>query len=306
MSNARSPREVCSTTIGTSGLTVLASFRFGRSSPAQLLGWEPGDSLAIAAWPVLPGLAARKPGSRAARRAALGALGVPGVHSLSRACACSIVIGFADSATRSSALRWARSSLSCRAGPLDFRRSSSFFGDTRPGPSPAASSTAVEHLVVGRLDALGVDDRRQHGLAPQRLLGVGLGLVDDLGSRRGRRCAGTPRARCPGGRASGASGPTARARGPRRARPGSRRFASLTAESSAASRNSASIRAVSASAQARADVLAQLVERVEAGLGGEVVVERGQLLGLDLLDRDGELRPRLPGELVRAGSRRGT
>jgi hypothetical protein len=52
MSNARSPREVCSTTIGTSGLTVLASFRFGRSSPAQVLsfswGWEPGDSLAIA------------------------------------------------------------------------------------------------------------------------------------------------------------------------------------------------------------------------------------------------------------------
>src|SRR3954451_8005894 len=49
MSNARSPREVCSTTIGTSGLTVLASFRFERSSPAQVhVGWEPGDSLAIA------------------------------------------------------------------------------------------------------------------------------------------------------------------------------------------------------------------------------------------------------------------
>ena len=32
--NARSPREVCSTTIGTSGLTVLASFRFSRSNPA--------------------------------------------------------------------------------------------------------------------------------------------------------------------------------------------------------------------------------------------------------------------------------
>src|SRR3954467_14871569 len=48
MSNARSPREVCSTTIGTSGLTVLASFRFERSVPAQLhVGWEPGDSLAI-------------------------------------------------------------------------------------------------------------------------------------------------------------------------------------------------------------------------------------------------------------------
>ena len=38
-----------------------------------------------------------------------------------------------------------------------------------------------------------------------------------------------------------------------------------------------------------ADVVAQLVERVEAGLGGELVVELGQLLGLDLLDRDGEL-----------------
>src|SRR3954466_16310048 len=34
MSNARSPREVCSTTIGTSGLTVLASFRVSRSNPS--------------------------------------------------------------------------------------------------------------------------------------------------------------------------------------------------------------------------------------------------------------------------------
>src|SRR3954447_23010094 len=34
MSNARSPREVCSTTIGTSGLTVLASFCVSASIPA--------------------------------------------------------------------------------------------------------------------------------------------------------------------------------------------------------------------------------------------------------------------------------
>src|SRR4051794_34241778 len=34
MSNARSPREVCSTTIGTSGLTVLASFCVSASNPA--------------------------------------------------------------------------------------------------------------------------------------------------------------------------------------------------------------------------------------------------------------------------------
>ena len=41
--------------------------------------------------------------------------------------------------------------------------------------------------------------------------------------------------------------------------------------------------------EALADVVAQLVERVEARLGGELVVEAGQLLGLDLLDRDREL-----------------
>ena len=39
--------------------------------------------------------------------------------------------------------------------------------------------------------------------------------------------------------------------------------------------------------QARGDVLAQLGERVEAGrVGGEVVVQLGQPLGLDLADRD--------------------
>src|SRR5688500_11322373 len=35
MSNARSPREVCSTTIGTSGLTVRASFRVWRPNPSR-------------------------------------------------------------------------------------------------------------------------------------------------------------------------------------------------------------------------------------------------------------------------------
>ena len=71
-----------------------------------------------------------------------------------------------------------------------------------------------------------------------------------------------------------------------------------TAASSAASRNSASIRAPRLG-QARADVLAQLVERVEARLGGELVVELGQLLGLDLADGDRELGL-LAGQLVGA------
>src|ERR671933_1310777 len=49
MSNARSPREVCSTTIGTSGLTVLASFRFESSNPSdgpEALATARGRSLA--------------------------------------------------------------------------------------------------------------------------------------------------------------------------------------------------------------------------------------------------------------------
>ena len=38
----------------------------------------------------------------------------------------------------------------------------------------------LEHVAVGGLDPLGLDDRGEHGLAAQRLLGVGLGLGEDL------------------------------------------------------------------------------------------------------------------------------
>ena len=55
MSNTRSPREVCSTTIGTSGLMVLASFLVLGSNPSGAMAgaqegagapgrlWTPGD-----------------------------------------------------------------------------------------------------------------------------------------------------------------------------------------------------------------------------------------------------------------------
>src|SRR4051794_23229048 len=76
MSNARSPREVCSTTIGTSGLTVLASFRFGSSSPAQLPGLGARRQPSNRPNWFLPAerLGTRRPELTA--RAALGALGV--------------------------------------------------------------------------------------------------------------------------------------------------------------------------------------------------------------------------------------
>src|SRR5829696_7275067 len=50
MSNARSPRDVCSTTIGTRGLIVLALFRFVGSIPA---GGEPSASAPIRCRPSL-------------------------------------------------------------------------------------------------------------------------------------------------------------------------------------------------------------------------------------------------------------
>src|SRR5919198_5037653 len=103
MSNARSPREVCSTTIGTSGLTVLASFRFGRSSPAQL-AWagSPGDSLAIARIPKTRLFGWFDSDGESYEPAGVQSWPVdrpcpsrPGVQSLSRARAWSVEIGFA-------------------------------------------------------------------------------------------------------------------------------------------------------------------------------------------------------------------
>ena len=67
--------------------------------------------------------------------------------------------------------------------------------------------------------------------------------------------------------------------------------ASATAASTTASSNSRSSDGFVLLGQALADVLAKLGERVEpGGLGGEVVVGLGQVLGLDLVDRDRELR----------------
>ena len=74
-------------------------------------------------------------------------------------------------------------------------------------------------------------------------------------------------------------------------------FAFAATASITDSRNSASARWPIASASRALDVLAQLVERLELGrLGGEVVVEVGQVLLAHLLDRERELR-RLAGQV---------
>ncbi len=93
---------------------------------------------------------------------------------------CSVAgTGLADSASRSSALRCARSSLRLSRRPLARRRSSSFFG-RRLLPRRRRLGDRLEHLLLGRLERLGLGHGGQHGLAPQRLLGVRLGLLDRL------------------------------------------------------------------------------------------------------------------------------
>src|SRR4051794_36642929 len=64
MSNARSPREVCSTTIGTSGLTVFSFFRVVRSVPS--------DPSGAGVTPTPPNSGESSNGHRALRRAARG------------------------------------------------------------------------------------------------------------------------------------------------------------------------------------------------------------------------------------------
>src|ERR1700691_2494435 len=71
MSNARSPREVCSTTIGTSGLIVLASVSLHRPDSSRTVrGPTPLHRLAVPGptvagptlrVPAVPGLALRRP-----------------------------------------------------------------------------------------------------------------------------------------------------------------------------------------------------------------------------------------------------
>ena len=286
MSNARSPREVCSTTIGTSGLTVLASFRFSRSNPAD------GDGL-----PARSGESSNWPGGPdAGRPASSASAGRPALRRPSRASR--------TPRRRSSALRCARSSLrrvQAARGRAGARAASwaSRPRRRRRARAPRASRRRWPRCPRPRR-------RGQHGLALERaarrrlwprLDELLLGLAGDLQVGLASRC--------PGARASGASGPTSRARARRRARRAPRSSRRRRRRRARPRGTRPRSRASSASASALADVLAQLVERVEAGLGGEVVVELGQLLGLDLLDRDRELGL-LAGELGRRRSRRGT
>src|SRR3954470_21832309 len=289
MSNARSPRDVCSTTIGTSGLTVLASFRLACANPAyerprrahpldhgESSNGEPPSN------PV-PRLASGRP--QTARSALLGLVGARGPELVPR-------LGLLDGDRRGGvgdavdrlALREVRlEALEPAAGPQALEQ---LLGRGAVGGSRALER--LEHLVVARLDPLGLDDGGEHGLAAQ----VARGRLAVLGDDRLLVLAGDlevhlARDALVRERVEHLLPQLARAGVDERVRDVDRGGGDGGVDRGLPELG-VNLRALRLG-EALADVRAQLVERVEAGLGGEVVVEGRQLLGLDLLDRDGEL-----------------
>ena len=169
MSKARSPREVCSTTIGTSGL-------IGRGQSSEVDGLEPGVQIS-------PGALCPSP-SRASRASRAPA-------------ACSTGIGLALSTIRSTALRIAMSSRSASSAPWARARLSArltcFSLGSRPGGLAQRSSTSSSDTSMPSASTIAASTASRL----QRLLGVGLGLGDELllglaGHLRGTGCGSMP------------------------------------------------------------------------------------------------------------------
>src|SRR3954454_7920569 len=299
MSNARSPRDVCSTTIGTSGLTVLASFRLSGANPAyeRLRRAHPLDRGESSNGPRPPNPVGRLASGRPepARTGLFRLIGARGPELVAR-------LRLLDR-DRGGGLRDAVDRLAL--GELGLEAVDPAAGAQaleqllrRGAVGGGSALERLEHLLVARLDALGLDDGGEHGLAtyvaPGRLAVLGddlvLVLAGDLEVRLARDA-------LVGERVDHLLPPLARARFDERVgdvdRGGGNGGVDRGLAELGVDLGGLRLR------QALANVRAQLVERVEAGLGGEVVVEGRQLLGLDLLDRDGELG--LPaGQLGRA------
>src|ERR1700749_4592985 len=191
MSKARSAREVCSTTIGTRGLIVLASFASsagilpdcsnrpglaGRAAPASAAGggWVGtvgGDPIPLGSI----GLAAGSPElSGGWAGPGLGSLLAPGPELL----AClglfdrdRLCLGHqqVDGLPRG---HFCPHSIEA-TGRLELLEQ--LLGGRALALGGGLGRLAG--LLVGRLDLLRLDDRRQHRLAPERGGGLGLGLV---------------------------------------------------------------------------------------------------------------------------------
>src|SRR3954454_14346704 len=181
MSNARSPREVCSTTIGTSGLTVLASFRLSGANPAyeRLRSAHPLDrgESSNGARPSNPvgRLASGRP--EPARSGLLGLVGPRGPELVAR-----LRLldgdrggGLGDAVDRLALGELGLEVLEPAAGAQALEQ---LLGRGAVGGGGALER--LEHLLVARLDALRVDDGGEHGLAAQVAPGGLAVLGDDL------------------------------------------------------------------------------------------------------------------------------
>src|SRR5271165_858577 len=268
MSKARSPREVCSTTIGTSGLIVLASVSLSRPDSSRRLAGRSGI-----------GRGPQPAGSSGRARLLADLLGRPQLLARLR-------------------LR-RRDRLGSGRDQLDGPARGQFLAHLLKAPAAAqvlqhllgrdalalgSRRGGLEKFLLGWTDALCRDDRREHRLAAQGELGVGLKLGEDLllGAPDDLRV-GLTRDAPMGERVQHPLPHLARTRldqlgGDRNARPRHRGVERSLAE-------------VGLDPflfdldEAPRDVLAQLLQAVETGVYREVLIGGGQLLELDLLDR---------------------
>src|SRR3954447_2040607 len=181
MSNARSPRDVCSTTIGTSGLTVLASFRLSGANPAyeRLRRAHPLDrgESSNGEPPSNPVGRLASGGPEPARSGLLGLVGARGpelVTSL-RLLDGDRCGGVGDVFDRLALGECGLEAVEPAAGAQALEQLL-----RRRAVGGGGALERLEHLLVARLDALGLHDRGEDGLAAQGAAGGLAGLGDDL------------------------------------------------------------------------------------------------------------------------------
>src|SRR5215218_5791544 len=209
MSNARSPRDVCSTTIGTRGLIVLALFRFLGSNPARAEcfpapdRWGESSNRLVAVWRVRTPAGARAirrsgssgggsgSASGSGSRSASGGASVRSSRGSRRSSLARGAVGHPQSLARGRLLgrdrlrplgeqvhRLARGDvLAQRVERAGFAHALKQLLGSR-ALALGGRGERLGELLIGRLDRLGGDDGGEYGLALERAFGVGLGLVE--------------------------------------------------------------------------------------------------------------------------------
>src|SRR5829696_2496509 len=303
MSKARSPRDVCSTTMGTRGLIGRAVYRSALASPRPA---RPPATAASRSTTATTAKTRRR--ASATRRPELAGLlrgGLLGPRRLALALLRGPDLLARRGAVHGDRLRGLGDHLGRLAHPDVVAKQRVTARLAQTGEQllrrvlTLAGSNRLDQVLVRWLDRLGVGDRREHGLAAQRTLGVLFGVVDEvmsvlalhLGVGLGIDPARRQLALDPlphlvrAGVDELVRDLDLRVRGHRV----HRRLAKLGPRPLLESLR-----------ELRADRLAELLERLELrGLGGEVVIELWEALLAHLLHADRE-GGGLAGELLRA------